>query len=127
MKALFCQDCGDIVAPLPQAMKPRYCLCSRHAVWWLDPRAGVLRVCDLMSPDCDGVPSAEGPRAFVLGFTNRWLQAPDGLKADDYKAIIEAHDDYYLFKRLGSVAVRIRPGESGDTRWAALPSTEEAS
>lgn len=120
MKALFCQDCGDIVAPLPTARKPRHCRCTRHAVWWEDPQAGILRVCDLASPDCDGQPGKEA-RAYVLGFTNMWLRAPDSLKADDYQAIIDSHDDYYLFKRLRSVAIRIRPGESGDTRWAALP------
>lgn len=121
MKSLYCQDCGDIIAPYPRELEPRFCRCKRHAVWWVDPSAGVLRVCDTLGRD--GQPGRA--RAWVLGFTNLWLQNPaEDLTADDYREIVEAHDDYYLFKKLGSVAIRIRPGMSSDTRWAPLPNSD---
>jgi hypothetical protein len=117
MKLLFCQECGDIIAPFGEANRPRWCICKRHAVWWENPQTGVLRVHDARGRD--GWPIAA--RAWVIGMTNLFLGYPESLDADAIQAIIDAHDDYYLFKRQRSVAIRIRPGESGDTRWAKLP------
>lgn len=122
MKLLYCEDCGDIIAPFRQARKARWCVCERHAIWWENPATGVLRVHD--SQGFKDGPSTGWPytaRAWVIGMTNLFLGYPDNLGAQDIQDIIDAHEDYYLFKKLRSVAIRIRPGESGDTRWAALP------
>lgn len=126
MKLLFCQDCGDIIAPRPTANVPRDCACGRHAVWWVDPSAGILRVCDrhgFKSGDHEGWPRIA--RAFVLGMHNAFLTWPEDVDAKVVSLILDSTPDSYLFKRQNSVVIRIRPGESGDTRWAALPVAKE--
>ena len=121
MKLLYCEECGDIVAPWPTANKPRDCRCGRHAVWWVNPFTGVLRVCDRLGRP-NGWPSRA--RAYVLGITNLLLHMDGNMTADKVEAAIDEHEDTYLFKRYRSLIIRIRPGESGDTCWAALPGTE---
>lgn len=118
MKLLYCQDCGDIIAPHPIANKPRDCRCRRHAVWWVDPSKGILRVCDRYGLD-NGWP--RNARAYVLGITNVLLHSTIDLNADVVEQMIDAHEDFYLFKKWRSLIIRIRPGESGDTRWDRIP------
>lgn len=118
MKLLYCQDCGDIIAPFRQKNKPRYCACTRHALWWEDPQKGIVRVYDKYGDDGQPIEA----KAWLIGMTNLWLQYPsETLTKEDYEAIIDAHDDYYLFKRQRSVAIRFRPGMTGDSGWAQLP------
>jgi hypothetical protein len=124
VKLLYCEVCGDIIAPYRQAYQVRWCDCRRHAVWWVDPAQGVLRAHDsrgrIDNCVCTGWPFEA--KAYVLGITNLFLSGPDVPQTPEYmQQIIDAHDDYYLFKRRNQVIVRLRPGESGDTRWAALP------
>jgi hypothetical protein len=121
MKLLFCEDCGDIIAPWPEANKPRDCKCGRHAVWWLNPLTGLLRVCDRCGNE-HGWP--QQARAYVIGITNLLLHMDGDMTAEKVEAAINAHEDSYLFKRWRSLIIRIRPGESGDTSWAKIPSTE---
>lgn len=126
MKLLFCEVCGDIVAPHRQALETRSCNCQRHTVWWVDPSAGVLRVNDRYGHDSGtfkGWPFEA--KAWVLGLHNAFLGWPYNHDADSIKAILDATPDSYIFKTWGSVIIRIRPGESGDTRWAALPGDDE--
>jgi hypothetical protein len=120
MKLLYCQDCGDIVAPNPRANQPRYCRCARHALWWVNPFTGVLRVHDTLGREGQPMPEA---RAYVLGLTNSFLMAPAGTdwKGDTSIEIADGHEDHYLFKQRRHCVIRMRPGESGDTRWASLP------
>lgn len=118
MKILYCEDCGDIIAPHPTPNSARFCSCRRHAVWWTDPRAGVLRACDTQGSK-DGWPFI--PRAYILGITNLLLHMEGGMSAEKVEEAIEAHGENYLFKKWRSLIIRIRPGESGDTRWAPLP------
>lgn len=120
MKLLYCQDCGDIVAPWPKANEPRDCRCGRHAVWWLNPFTGVLRVCDRQGLD-NGWPKRAS--AYVLGITNLLLGMDGNMTAEKVQAAIDEHEETYLFKQWRSLIIRIRPGESGDTRWAALPAS----
>lgn len=125
MKLLFCQDCGDIIAPHPQADDPRWCRCERHAVWWTDPRKGILRLHDRQYPPSKGWKYPGRPRAYVIGLTNALLHCQtEGLTAETVQQLIDRHDDSYLFKRWRSLVIRIRPGESGDTGWANLPGKE---
>lgn len=128
MKALFCQVCGDIVAPFREVRKPRYCRCEMHAVWWEDAAKGIVRVCDTQGHEQlvvtrNGRPLG-APQAFLLGFTNLWLSMPGTLEASDYADIVAAHEPSYLFAKMKSVAVRFRPGETGDSDWSRLPGTE---
>jgi hypothetical protein len=119
MKLLYCQDCGDITAPWPQANKPKYCRCGRHAVWWVHPSAGILRVYDKYGNEGQPIEA----RAYVLGLTNAWLLASDHVDwtGDKSIEIADQHPESYLFKTRRHCIVRFRPGESGDTRWANLP------
>jgi hypothetical protein len=73
-KLLYCQECGDIIAPYRKERKVRWCVCGRHAVWWENSWAGILRVHDSWGKD--GQPSAA--MAYVLGLTNVWLGMPEG-------------------------------------------------
>lgn len=125
MKLLYCEDCGDIIAPYRQADRPRWCLCGRHAVWWVDPARGVLRLFD-SEPDNliergDRLYPKRRPHAWVIGLHNEFLQMPFGHDAESIKTIIDGTPDSYIFKRWGSLVIRIRPGESGDTGWARPP------
>lgn len=121
MKLMFCEDCGDIVAPSRTALRVRWCDCGRHAVWWEDPRLGKLVLHDLhggaVRPDSiyDGFPK-NGPRAWVIGLHNAVLT--EALNAEDTKRHIEMAEGY-LFKLRGSLVIRLRPLESNDTRWSS--------
>jgi hypothetical protein len=118
-KLLYCQECGDIIAPYRKERKVRWCVCGRHAVWWENSWAGILRVHDSWGKD--GQPSAA--MAYVLGLTNVWLGMPEGTNwaGDTSMNIADEHPSNYLFKMRRHCIIRIRPGESGDTRWAPLP------
>jgi hypothetical protein len=133
---MYCQVCSDIVCPESTPMQYRHCKCKRHAVWWRNPTAGQLsvwdrerRLVDSVFTNEDGatttyqvVISGWAPAVWVLGMTNSWLTHPkESLNKQDYEDIIEAHPTTYLFKTLGSVAIRIRPGFSSDTKWDDLP------
>ncbi len=110
MKLLFCLQCTDIIAPLPTPNVPRYCQCGEHAVWWIDPVKGVLRVW-----------SKHGARdkAFVLGLHNRFLTMAENADPKvSIKVLLEETPAYYLFKTWDSPIVRIRPGGSSDTAFA---------
>lgn len=132
MKALYCQACGDIIAPYPAHQRtatgkmppPRTCLCGRHAVWWTYEGPGYLRVWDRERLVRDGdkwvCPDDWKPAAFIIGMTNMvLLDKRDMLERSDYETICDAHDDYYLFKRKRQWAIRIRPGHTSDTSYAS--------
>ncbi len=122
MKLLYCEACGDIIAPYRVANKPRWCACERHAIWWVNPYAGEVRLFDREAP-LGWIEQHRYPRrpmAYLLGITNLLLNDPNqGMSAERVQAMIDAHDDYYLFKRYRSLIVRIRPGEADSTAWAA--------
>lgn len=125
MKLLYCQDCGDIIAPWSEALRPRWCRCARHAVWWVDPSRGVLRLHDKYYPTAgsdDGPKTPRQPRAYFIGLTNLLLRHEGIIDAKDVQEMIDAHEDTYIFKRIRSLVLRCRPGESSDTAWAPLPS-----
>lgn len=118
MKLLYCQDCGDILAPYREANKVRTCLCGRHSVTWDDPTTGAISLCDNSSTT--GEPILE-PRAWLLGVTNTFLGYPgEWMGKKDIEDIIESHPDYYLFKSIGSCIVRFRPGAASMTQWRKL-------
>jgi hypothetical protein len=127
VKLLYCQDCGDIVAPDATALVTRRCACKRHIVWWQDPERGIIRVCTdsghrLVVEALQGAPNGR-PRAWLLGITNALLFHPcEGpLSADEVQKTIDAHDNYYMFKTTRSLIVRFRPGQSSDSAWALPP------
>lgn len=125
MKAILCQDCGDIIAPLPKPRAIRLCNCERHAVWWEDPKAGQIRVCDMKGhkakiEELNGAPAGD-PRCWILGITNDFLHEPSSpMTAERIQAIIDDHPSSYLFKQQRSCIVRFRPGETGDSAWASV-------
>ncbi len=138
MKLLFCQDCGDLVPPSPKDFERRWCRCQRHIVWWRDGAAGILRVADThwgQITERNRRLKAEGKlpegallweaRAFVIGIHNGLLTSSRSFfTADAIAEIIEGTPDSYAFKRLRSLIVRIRPGESSDTAWQHMKPEE---
>lgn len=124
MKLLFCQDCAGLVVPLDEKNQPTRCGCRRHAVWWSDPVTGELRVFDALTKFSE-IRSGRyhpRPRAYVIGLTNALLSCEqEALDAQAIQELIDLHPDNYMFKRVRSLVVRFRPGESGDTAWGELP------
>lgn len=125
MKLMYCQDCGGITVPRPMNLVAASCECSRHYVWWVDGARGILKLHDRINPKC-GTPEGrmypDKPRAYVIGITNALLRCDaQSLDEQTYQQIIDQHEDFYLFKRVRSCIIRIRPGETGDTSWGPLP------
>lgn len=110
MKLMSCAHCGDFISPYREPRRPRFCHCNAFAVWWEDPRAGVLRVWARLGP-CDR-------NVWVLGINNAFLTLPEPITAHDVRRVHDDTPDSYLFKRLGSPLIRIRPGETSDTAMA---------
>lgn len=126
MKAIYCQLCGDIVAPFG-LRAPRTCACGAHSVWWENQERGLIRVCDNRDhPEAvkayGGAPMGQ-PKVWILGITNALLSFPsDGTPTtDQVQSLIDQHPASYLFKSTRSLIVRIRPGQSGDSAWSAPP------
>lgn len=127
MKVIFCEDCGDIIAPYERARSPRLCVCKSHAVWWEDPARGIIRVAFVgghpaIYEELKGRPPGR-PRVWILGITNALLyhKGVGTPSADVVQELIEAHDDSYIFKRTRSLIIRVRPGQSGDSDWGYIP------
>lgn len=125
MKVLFCQLCGCIVSPPQQDMQLRWCDCQRHAVWWLNGDKGIIRVYDKEGPSDEG-PAPYNKKAWLLGISNSLLTAPEEWTEDPefWETMAEQEPDApSLFRRYGTCIVRFRPGETGDSAYAAnLPS-----
>jgi hypothetical protein len=133
MKLLYCEECGDIVAPSRKAYEPRWCSCGRHAVWWINPLTGVLRLHDRLGryhEYGEGLAQVDYPRAFVIGLHNGLFRdddAPVTTKAHVTQEI-ENTPENYIFKRAGSLVIKLRPNMSNDTSWAkSLPLSSEGS
>lgn len=122
MKLMYCQDCGDVVAPGLRNREPQRCACRRHSVWWENGGAGVLRLEDHANRT---LPYPARPRAYVIGLSNSILREPrEGLNAEIVQELIDRHPESYLFKQWRSLIIRIRPGESSDTAWAHFNAPE---
>lgn len=124
-KLLFCEECIDIVAPNPSPREPRWCRCRHHAVWWEDPKHGILRVFEEgaeyrpLEEARQGWARKLSPhRAYVLGLHNDFLAFPGVHSKQSINEIILTTPESYLFRTQGTVIIRIRPGASNDTDWA---------
>lgn len=122
MKMMFCQECGELVVPSRHDMRPNRCYCGRHAVWWRNGPKGLISFNDKQKSDPREIPEGWEPRVWLIGVTNLFLQYPgETMTTTDITDIIEAHDDYYLFKRQKSCIIRVRPGHSSDSQWDHTP------
>jgi hypothetical protein len=61
-----------------------------------------------------------------LGINNQFLCYPGEINAFVVRKIDQDCPDDYIFKRIHSPLIRIRPGQSRDTAWARLPKIGEA-
>ena len=106
MKLLFCETCGDIIAPHRANNVPRWCDCKRHAVWWTDRFAGMLEVWDRYP----------GPKlelaCYIIGLPNYGLlQAPDQPWTKEFASTCLTYvKPGNLFDRSKSLVWRARPG-----------------
>jgi hypothetical protein len=110
VKLLHCAWCGDFISPYRENHKPRTCQCGRYTVWWENNRLGVLRVRDNTDDRRYG---------WVIGLHNGLLELPEPIKDHHIAGLLAECPDTYIFKRIGSLVIRIRPGESNDTAWVA--------
>lgn len=123
MKLLFAECCASIVVPYGKAGVARWCECTRSCCWWDEPSSGKFVVFNFDGPK----------RVSILGIHNGLLRAPfkewDTEKGRDefgciqrsvFKEILEETPDYYLFKSMQSLIIRVRPGFSDDVRFATL-------
>lgn len=132
MKLLFCGHCATLVVPDARPRQPRSCPCGRHLVWWEDPISGILRVHDRYrtlqiytheETSWEGPSASWRPACWIIGLHNGWLTHHAGGRAAIDQVLADTPDTY-LFKTQGSIAIRIRPGESNDTAYANLPAAE---
>jgi hypothetical protein len=121
MKLLYCEICGDIIAPLRANNKARWCICGRFAVWWTDAQRGILRLHDSKKDEQEADGEEWRPYAYVLGINNAFLMYAGRIDADVVKHLDEICPDTYVFKRIHSPLIRVRPGETSDTAWSPLP------
>lgn len=112
MKLLHCAYCGDFISPYKTPKEPRWCQCKAYAVWWENPLTGVLRIHAKLG---------NYENAYVIGINNAFLYLPEPISAEDVKRIDDECPDSYLFKRIHSPIIRVRPGQTNDTAWADLP------
>lgn len=115
MKILYAECCRELVVPDSKAMAPRFCPCGKSAVWWVDPLDGRL-----------GVYSGYGKEMVsVIGLHNGLLAekfkqlGDDGheygcIQGDVINRMVEETPSSYLFKQVGSLVIRVRPGFTGD-------------
>ena len=114
MRAIFCQDCRDLVVATFIDEKPvlRTCVCRRHIVW-KRAHGGTLMVYDSSSK---GVPSQ--PRAFVLAISDTLVLGEQEI--DDFKSV-ETLVTELGASRLGlarSLILKNRPGRHPRVEWA---------
>lgn len=123
MKMLFAECCATIVVPSPVANRPRYCDCGASCCWWIEPYTGKF-----------GCHSRTGKHSVsVIGLHNGLLQEPIPLQLgampkDTIRRLLDETPDHYLFKRVDSLVIRLRPGTTSDTFfYAELPDAVRAS
>lgn len=121
MKLMFCQDCGSLVVPDRDDGVARSCHCGRHSVWWRNGAAGLISFHDLYATELTAArPYPSKPRAWMIGIDNGLLlHHAEQLTAEDYRFLAEACPSSYLFNTMGSAIIRVRPGETNDSRWEA--------
>jgi hypothetical protein len=122
MKLMFAECCATLVVPCRRDYRVRHCDCKQAACWWEDGQAGRLAVYAMGGKH----------RVSVLGLMNDLLHAEfstheDRMKpgeireygciqGDKIKAMVENCPSNYVFKQLGSVIGRFRPGFTNDTK-----------
>jgi hypothetical protein len=123
MKLLWCEDCGDIVAPYRIRYDQRFCVCGRHAIW-LESDA-IVRVCDTYWNR--SVPVGGEQRAWVLHIVPDPAPRPDASAEGGPAQLVTARGEDAPFGRLRAFAIRLRPGEAADSGWAlTLPDRRPA-
>lgn len=120
MKMMYCQDCATLVVPSNRDYDIRWCDCRRHAVWWTDGARGILQLftTTVSSKIIKERKYPPTPRAYVIGLANDIFRL-EQTNAESIQASIDSMGDHYLFKRHRSLVIRVRPGETSDTSWAA--------
>lgn len=127
MKALYCSACGAIIG-LPQDTTVWGCRCRRVYARWVDPDRGTCMFTEFVEPLPDDAkrsdpspPTRDEPEcAWLLGIDNAilrgaWAKPPRGPSYLEYRDWMNAEGT--LFKTYESVIIRVRPGESSDSRF----------
>ena len=113
---MWCEECGDIVAPYRQNRRPRACQCGRYSIWWENSFTGVVRVYDAHQRGWRGC------AVWVVGLANSFLSHVGRVTPDITQGLLDEIPDSYLFKRQNSLVIKFRPAETSDSAFAsALP------
>lgn len=125
MKAIYCGACGDFVALQDEV---RSCKCRTvHGRWYDGAKGQALvaeteRYFDQVKRDL-AKEGAEPECAWILGIDNALLHGahsdpPRGPNYLEYRDWQNAHGT--LFKTYETLILRVRPGESSDTRFVSV-------
>lgn len=118
MKLIYCQDCGDLVAPHRVEYRVRWCDCRRHAVWWRQSKLGLLSVFDSMRSGRPPELRHMVPlRTYVLAIHNDFIHASKPvISRNDYDDILAGTPAGHLYHQVGQICVRVRPGVAADVQ-----------
>lgn len=112
MKILYAECCATLVVPDKTPEVPRKCDCGKCHVWWDHQNRLVLHADDRSE-------------ASVIGLHNDLLRRDMGnnlvVFKTDIEDILSNTPDNYLFKKHGSLIIRVKVGVTGDIRWATDP------
>lgn len=128
MKALYCEACGTITSPGQEDRVPRSCGCGAHRCWWENGATGQFRVEYMdghpLTRETGAPPTKSALQCWVLGISNSFLQHTTAgtPSKEDIDTMLARTPDSYLFKKTGSMIVRLRPGQTSDTAWARFES-----
>lgn len=113
MKALYCQECRDVVTSWKRI--GRACACSRHIVWGVREPVGGIAVHDRRG---------EKSRAFVLRFSTDILKMDGPTDADSIRQMLETCPSRHL-REQNSLIVRSEIGSAPDIVWSDEPPRTE--
>lgn len=127
MKMMFARCCDTLVVPHPTDRVVRRCKCKRSACWWESGAEGQFRMYNASG----NMQMTEG-----LGLHNGLLSIhPDSYYAlgtvskTQFEVMLDATPDSYVFKQVGSMIIKFRPGYTNDVVFIAdrnaVPSMEE--
>ena len=124
MRLLFCQQCGDLRAPVAEARRPRFCACGRHSVWWADRMNGMLVICDGwgQQEERPGYPRGRMAYAWEIHLADEMLRAPVAVADPPTIAKVMSIESEALLRLAESPAIKYRPGETDDSSWGWFPS-----
>ena len=147
MKLLYCESCFSLVVPHQRDKVVRWCPCGESACWWDDGARGNFAIFrdDGNARMVSGLglhngllrahfrrmgETTAGSDLKVAATVEDAMAAIEKheatpeygcIQADAIAAILEATPSNYVFKQVGSLIIRFRPGFTSDVRFVSDP------